>query len=766
MFEKPPKASPLHPQTRIKLITRASLAVLLLVLLVFFVTVIHSSNEITSQTARVNEGPYPVSVQAGHVETLLVQTRTVASRLTISASEDAVRSASTYFDSIEPDLYGCLKFIAEHHDTDNTAAQLLLREYDKLSMLQSDLLTLASNPQTTDEQVEAFVTERLDPTVSYMLALDTTILDQATNAVENLNNDMHRTSNLMLVMSIVLLAAVLLSLAVYQSALRAIRKREAVLLENLQQALESAQSANLAKSRFLSNMSHDIRTPMNAIVGLSTIAQSHLDDRDRVAECLERIDVSSRQLMSLINDILDMSKIENGKIELVNDKFDLTTVIRDVSTIAQTQAKAKHIDFDVLASDIRHERLIGDSARLTQVLQNLLSNAIKYTPDKGTAKLLVSEAEGETAGSCMLHITVRDNGIGMSEEFLERIFDTFERERNDTTNSAEGAGLGMAIVHNLVTMMGGTIEVQSTPNVGSAFFVDLPFKTADEPTVALEAARDKRALAVEPDANRAEWIRTSLQELGAEALTAGSCSEAELLVDQGAGGADAADAGDTLSSYYDVVLFDWSADDEESRHSLQKLSEKLPGVPFVVYSTMDRADVEEELPEETRARIKAFVNKPLFRTQLVAALDQVWSTDASPVEQKPEEHNLEGCVLLVEDNEINRLIATELIGQLGPQVVTACDGQEALDLIASSPEGRFDLVFMDMQMPRMGGEASTRAIRTLEADQGRKRIPIVAMTANAFTEDRNRALRAGMDGFTTKPIDLNKLKQVLRHYLG
>ncbi len=535
--------------------------------------------------------------------------------------------------------------------------------------------------------------------------------------------------------------------------MRAERARQEV----LQNALSQANQANRAKSTFLSNMSHDIRTPMNAIIGFTTLALTHIGRQEQVEEYLKKIMTSGNHLLSLINDVLDMSRIENGKIVLEEHPCSLPDILHGLRNIIQADVHAKQLDLYMDAVDVRHEEICCDRLRLNQVLLNLLSNAVKYTGAGGTVSLKVVEKPGAPAGYGKYEFHVKDNGIGMSEEFVSHIFEPFERERNSTISGIQGTGLGMAITQSIVTMMNGTIEVKSRQGVGTECVVSLafPLHTGTKEPAALPELQGLRALVVDDDFNTCDSVSCMLNQLGLRAEWTLSGKEAVLRTRQSV----------MREDQYSVYVIDWLLPDmngvEVARRIRQETGE---AVPIIILTAYDWADIEDEARE---AGVTAFCAKPLFLSELRTCLHSVVRPDEKeapssagrPVRARAER------IQLAEDNELNREIATAILEEEGFSIDTAENGRAAVEMLRAAPPGTYQLILMDVQMPVMNGYDATRAIRALD-DPALASIPILAMTANAFEEDKREALRCGMNGHIAKPIDMEKLLSTLEETLG
>ena len=525
----------------------------------------------------------------------------------------------------------------------------------------------------------------------------------------------------------------------------------------LSDAVAAAETANRAKSTFLSNMSHDIRTPMNAIIGFTTLALSNIDDKERVKDYLAKTLASSNHLLSLINDVLDMSRIESGKIHLEEVEVNLSDVLHDLKTIVSGQIYAKQLELYMDATDVTDEDVYCDKTRLNQILLNLLSNAIKFTPAGGTVSVRVRQLAGKVHGCGQYEFRIKDNGIGMSPEFAKKIFEPFERERTSTVSRIQGTGLGMAITKNIVDMMGGTIEVQTAQGKGSEFIICLPMRTQDEhrPVEKITELEGLKALVVDDDFNTCDSVTKMLVKVGMRAEWTLSGKEAVLRARQSI----------EMSDVYHAYIIDWRLPDMNGIEVTRQIRSLHDDTPIIILTAYDWSDIEVEAKA---AGVTAFCSKPMFmsdlRETLMSALGQKL-TDASQ-ELLPEEDAdfKDRHILLVEDNELNREIAQEILREYGFRVDTAENGAVAVEKVRTAAPGSYDLVLMDVQMPVMDGYTATRQIRALE-DPALAGIPILAMTANAFDEDRRNAMESGMNGFLSKPIVIGDLVQELHKIL-
>ena len=525
----------------------------------------------------------------------------------------------------------------------------------------------------------------------------------------------------------------------------------------LQVAVEKAETANRAKSTFLSNMSHDIRTPMNAIIGFTTLALSNIDDTDRVKDYLGKTLASSNHLLSLINDVLDMSRIESGKIHLEEVEVNLSDVLHDLKTIVSGQIYAKQLELYMDVMDVTDEDVYCDKTRLNQILLNLLSNAIKFTPAGGTVSVRVRQLAGKVHGCGQYEFRIKDNGIGMSQEFAQKIFEPFERERTSTVSRIQGTGLGMAITKNIVDMMGGTIEVQTAQGKGTEFTVCVPMRaqTEQRPVEKITELEGLKALVVDDDFNTCDSVTKMLVKVGMRAEWTLSGKEAVLRARQSI----------EMSDVYHAYIIDWRLPDMNGIEVTRQIRSLHDDTPIIILTAYDWSDIEVEAKA---AGVTAFCSKPMFmsdlRETLMSALGQ---KPADAVQRLLPEKNADfkgKHILLVEDNELNREIAQEILQEYGFLVDTAENGAVAVEKVSTAAPGSYDLVLMDVQMPIMDGYTATRKIRALD-DPARAKLPILAMTANAFDEDRRNALESGMNGFLSKPIVIGDLVQELHKIL-
>ncbi len=523
-----------------------------------------------------------------------------------------------------------------------------------------------------------------------------------------------------------------------------------------ERAQQNAERATKAKSEFLSNMSHDIRTPMNAIVGMTAIATANINNPQQVQNCLHKITTSSRHLLGLINDVLDMSKIESGKMTLNFDRVSLREMMESIVSIVQPQVKAKHQDFGVSIMDISAENVLTDSVRLNQVLLNLLSNAVKFTPEEGTIRVTMKQEpspKGEDHVRVLL--CVQDNGIGMSPEFIEHIFDSFAREDSARVHRTEGTGLGMAITKYIVDAMGGDMQVKSKQGEGTEFLLTLDMEIADAPEADM-VLPPWNMLVVDDDKLLCESTVKALGSIGISADWTLSGESAIQMVEER----------HKKREDYHIILLDWKLPDMDGIATARELRRRLGGnnIPILIISAYDWSDIEKEAKA---AGVSGFISKPLFKSTLFYGLRGYAGMDMSQEVMKEdgkENFSFDGIrVLVAEDNELNWEIASELLGEFDLQLDWAENGQICVDMVEASQPGTYKAVLMDIRMPVMNGFEATKVIRKM--DRPDKDMPIIAMTADAFSEDVQKCMEAGMNAHVAKPIDVREVCRLLKKYL-
>lgn len=539
--------------------------------------------------------------------------------------------------------------------------------------------------------------------------------------------------------------------AQYEEETRRIKEEAMVALEIEK---ERADHANHAKSQFLSNMSHDIRTPMNAIVGFTSLAITHIDDKERLQNYLRKICTSSEHLLSLINDVLDMSRIESGKMKIIEAECSISVMTHDLRSILVSSINAKRLDFFIDTIDVEHEDVICDKSRVNQVLINITSNAIKYTQPGGTIAVKIKEKPNAPEGFADFEFSVKDNGIGMSEEFVKTIFEPFTREHSSTVSQIEGTGLGMAITKNIVDMMGGSISVQSVPGEGSEFTVKLRFRTTKNKKVITVIPKLKgfRALVADDNMDSCSSVTKMLRTIGMRPEWTTSGKEAvfrsEMAIDE--------------NDPFRVYIIDWLMPDMNGVEVVRRIREKIgEDVPIIILTAYDWSDIEKEARE---AGVTAFCSKPLFLSELYDILHCAGDECDEVSGENSNEEFVGKRILVVDDVKNNREITAAILEERGIEVEMGENGKEAIEMVAGSEPGYYDLILMDVMMPVMDGYDATEIIRNLE-NRKLASIPIIAMTANAFEEDRRNAFNAGMDDYLSKPVQNEKLFDMLRKYL-
>lgn len=524
-------------------------------------------------------------------------------------------------------------------------------------------------------------------------------------------------------------------------------------LLELEKARQTALASSKAKSEFLANMSHDIRTPMNAIVGMTAIATAHMDDREQVQNCLRKITLSSKHLLGLINDVLDMSKIESGKLALTTEQISLKEIVEGIVSIMQPQVKAKKQTFDIHVENIVTEQVWCDGVRLNQVLLNLLSNATKYTPEGGSIRLSLSEdASPKGENHVRIHINVRDNGIGMSQEFLKKIYDSYSRADEARIHKTEGAGLGMAITKYIVDAMEGSIEVQSEIGKGTEFRITFDVEKAAEMEVDM-VLPSWNMLVVDDDELLCRTAMNALKSIGIKAEWTLSGEKAiELVIRRHRKRDD-----------YQIILLDWKLPGMNGIQVAKEIRRSLGDeVPILLISAYDWSEFEGEARE---AGISGFISKPLFKSTLFHALRRYMGVELPNDRTLSQKMDLSGRrVLLAEDNELNWEITNELLSDLGVKLDWAEDGRICVDKFQTSPEGYYDVILMDIRMPHMTGYEAAKAIRGLNHPDALS-VPIIAMSADAFSDDIQHCLECGMNAHIAKPVDVPELTRLLKRYL-
>jgi signal transduction histidine kinase/CheY-like chemotaxis protein len=541
----------------------------------------------------------------------------------------------------------------------------------------------------------------------------------------------------------------------YHSDVTEIVRAEQEKQKALSDALIAAEHANHAKTTFLNNMSHDIRTPMNAIVGFTALAASHMDNPEQVKDYLQKISVSSQHLLSLINDVLDMSRIESGKVTIEESDVHLPDVIHDLRTIIQANVTAKQQELLIDTQDVKHEDIITDKLRLNQVLLNILSNAIKFTPAGGTISFRLIEEPSSRADTADFVFRIKDNGIGMSKEFQKTIFEAFTRERTSTVSGTQGTGLGMAITKNIVDMMGGSISVESEEGKGSEFIVRIPCRIGESRVISekIPELQGLRALVADDDTHSCLSVSAMLRDIGMRPDWTNYGKEAVIRAKEAKDQADE----------FKVYIIDWMMPDLNGIETVRRIR-KIVGddAPIIILTAYDWSDIEAEARQ---AGVTTFCSKPIFMSELRSVLAKPFLIEKPAADEAPAALDFTGKkILLAEDNEMNQMIAAEILKSAGFTIDIASNGTEAVEKMEATPAGTYDVILMDIQMPVMDGYEAAKRIRAME-DQEKAEIPIIAVTANAFEEDRKIALEAGMNGHLAKPYDIDAIMKTLSELL-
>lgn len=533
--------------------------------------------------------------------------------------------------------------------------------------------------------------------------------------------------------------------------------REEEQKEMLALAAERAETANLAKSDFLSRMSHDIRTPMNAILGMTAVAGMHIDEKERVLDALSKITVSSKHLLGLINEVLDMSRIESGKISLTEGEFNLSDTIESLLTVFHSQMDVKGLELSANIAKLEHEDVIGDEQRLQQIFMNIMGNAIKFTPSGGKISISIEEKPSHIPGSGFYKFTFEDTGIGMEKDFIEKIFEPFSRASDSRTGKIEGTGLGMTIAVNIARMMNGDIQVESTLGKGSRFTVMVYLRLNDVTQADVDAFTALPVLVVDDEETACESACEILKSLNMDAEYVLNGNDAiKRITEAKAAARD-----------FSVVILDWKMPEKDGLDTAKEIRDILgDDIPIIILSAYDWADIEAEALE---AGIDAFIEKPLFKSRLTKVLKDVLGVGnnektTTALETFRQQDFSGKRVLLVEDNALNIEVATELLDVVGIQVESATNGQLAVNQVLASAPGYYDLIFMDIQMPVMNGYEATSIIRA-SGREDLANIPIIAMTADAFADDIRKSEKAGMNGHISKPVDIRKLEDALSAWI-
>ena len=730
------------------------MAVFLLILLAgYYIISVSYTNSIIGGLENIKEHPFPVAIAAGKMETNSRELRLTVERLCTDRTIDTLDEVKRGLAENQGSSNQALETIVSLYLTDPPAAVKLKEQYNDMLEQQEYLIELCEQDGVSDETVMLYVKENIIPLLDEIDTALEILIHNAILMFDTLYLQSLSYKRIMFILTTVLISVIVVTLLLYRYVLSK-REVEAVALQK--QIAIAAQAANDAKSQFLSSISHDIRTPMNAIIGMTTIASTRLDDKERVKDCLNKIATSSRHLLGLINDVLDMSKIENGKFTINKEPVCLSDFMHDFISIIQPQVKAKHLELDLSILGIEDEIVITDSLRLHQIMQNIMSNAIKFTRENGKISLRMEQAPYDREGYSLYVFRFSDNGIGMSEEFQKVIFQPFERAATSTVSKTEGTGLGMSITKSIVDLMGGSISVTSRLNEGTTFTVSLPMqKEQQKECIATDLLKDLRCLIVDDDRDVCENTVLLLKEIGMHSEWVLNGADAVVYVE----------SAHKRHLDYNAVILDWQMPDMDGIETARRIRNKVGDtLPIIILSAYDWTEIEDEARE---VGITAFLAKPLFKSRLYETMrNTLMPTPDTQMEQNGliAHDKASGRILLVEDNTLNAEIAQTLLTDYGLHVDVASDGNEALEFFRADTN-KYDIIFMDVQMPVMDGYHATAAIRDLESKNFKhSHTVIIGMSANAFKEDVDKALACGMDDYITKPIDIKKLQNLLRKF--
>ena len=687
------------------------------------------------------------------METISRELRLTVERLCTDRTIDTLDEVKRGLAENQGSSNQALETIVSLYLTDPPAAVKLKEQYNDMLEQQEYLIELCEQDGVSDETVMLYVKENIIPLLDEIDTALEILIHNAILMFDTLYLQSLSYKRIMFILTTVLISVIVVTLLLYRYVLSK-REVEAVALQK--QIAIAAQAANDAKSQFLSSISHDIRTPMNAIIGMTTIASTRLDDKERVKDCLNKIATSSRHLLGLINDVLDMSKIENGKFTINKEPVCLSDFMHDFISIIQPQVKAKHLELDLSILGIEDEIVITDSLRLHQIMQNIMSNAIKFTRENGKISLRMEQAPYDREGYSLYVFRFSDNGIGMSEEFQKVIFQPFERAATSTVSKTEGTGLGMSITKSIVDLMGGSISVTSRFNEGTTIKVSIPIeKEKQKEFIATDLLKDLRCLIVDDDRDVCENTVLLLKEIGMHSEWVLNGADAVVYVE----------SAHKRHLDYNAVILDWQMPDMDGIETARRIRNKVGDtLPIIILSAYDWTEIEDEARE---VGITAFLAKPLFKSRLYETMrNTLMPTPDTQMEQNGliAHDKASGRILLVEDNTLNAEIAQTLLTDYGLHVDVASDGNEALEFFRADTN-KYDIIFMDVQMPVMDGYHATAAIRDLESKNSKhSHTVIIGMSANAFKEDVDKALACGMDDYITKPIDIKKLQNLLRKF--
>lgn len=656
----------LFRESFIKKLPKYTTMIVIVLLVIYYIFVLLMNTNIVKQVEYIQGHPFPVREAAGDLKADFIVLRKLSEHLLYDHSLPLLQNTEQQLDNIDASIRKNIAFIDEYYISQPEAGQELLVKYTALREKQLELLQIARDPATSHVAMQKFIEAEIVPKIEELQRLNKSVIEGSRNKFYAYVVMVFGIYKYMVIFSTLMILCIFIALGIYLKIIKKQNKREREISKALQQALQTAENANASKSMFLTNMSHDIRTPMNAIIGMTTIASLNIDNTAKVQDCLDKIETASKHLLGLINDVLDMSKIESGKITLNNEAFSMAELIYSFTDIIKPQIQAKGLEFDIKTLNLSHEEVIGDTVRLNQILLNIVGNAIKFTPEGGQIDISISELLSQHIDYTTYRFVISDSGIGMEEEFLANIFQPFERAKNSTQSKVDGTGLGMAITKNIVDMMKGQISVSSTLNKGTTFEVILNFKLQQTEAAQFDfsALAGQRWLVVDDDQSVCENTAAMLEELG---INSDWTQSGQIAINK-------ISAGHKSGADYEAVIVDWKMpvmDGIETARQIRKIMGAE--IPIIILTAYDWEAIRQEAKT---IGINAFLAKPLFRSHLYNVMLEIMSNRQQAEHEQVKSILLDQIVcterlLLVEDNELNMEIAEEFFGRCGASVEKA-----------------------------------------------------------------------------------------------